>query len=223
MNSSRDSMLQQIRDAVREGNRAGDAAPLPERGNAGYQGAGDDPAARFQQELTAVGGKCHRVPDASSATACVLDLLRAKGARRVVLGRGGILDSLNLATSLANAGIQTTPFAALAEPERRAAFFVADVGITGAEHLVAETGTAILATRPDQLRSLSLLPPVHILVAGRSQILPDLFDLFALGPQGPPACLTLITGPSKTGDIELTLVTGVHGPGELHVVLIDGA
>ena len=68
MNTPRDSMLQQIRAAVREGNRAGDAAPLPERGGTAYQGAGDDPAARFQQELTAVGGQCHRVPDAAAAT-----------------------------------------------------------------------------------------------------------------------------------------------------------
>jgi L-lactate dehydrogenase complex protein LldG len=71
-----------------------------------------------------------------------------------------------------------------------------------------------------------LLPPVHIAIAWRSQILPDLFDLFPSGAAGAqeadlPSCWSLITGPSKTGDIELRLVTGVHGPGEVYVVLIE--
>jgi len=79
----------------------------------------------------------------------------------------------------------------------------------------------VLASKPDEPRSASLLPPVHIALAERSQLLPDLFDLFDLfSPVSTlPSSLTLITGPSKTGDIELKLVTGVHGPGEIHVVL----
>jgi L-lactate dehydrogenase complex protein LldG len=82
----------------------------------------------------------------------------------------------------------------------------------------------IVACRPEDPRSVGLLPPVHIAVAQRRQLLPDLFDLFAAySANGTlpslPSCLSVITGPSKTGDIELRLVTGVHGPGEVHVVL----
>ena len=77
-----------------------------------------------------------------------------------------------------------------------------------------------MRSSPDQPRSISLLPPVHIALAERRQLVPDLFDLFPqLGTL--PSCLTLITGPSKTGDIELRLVTGVHGPGTVHVLMLD--
>jgi L-lactate dehydrogenase complex protein LldG len=103
----------------------------------------------------------------------------------------------------------------------RDAYFAADLGITGVDYLIAETGSLALFSRPEQPRSLSLLPPVHVAIAERSQLLPDLFDLFAITPGELPSCLSLITGPSKTGDIELRLVTGVHGPGEIHVVLLN--
>ena len=115
----------------------------------------------------------------------------------------------------------------LAEDEQ---FFAADVGVTGADFLVAETSSIVVRARPDEPRSLSLLPPVHIVVAERSQLVPDLFDLFELLADGRhedgspilPSGIAIITGPSKTGDIELKLVTGVHGPGEVQVVLITG-
>ena len=108
----------------------------------------------------------------------------------------------------------------------RDTLFAADIGISGVDHVIAETGSLAILAREREPRSLSLLPPVHVAVADRSQLLPDLFDLFEGVPWaergGLPSGLTVITGPSKTGDIELRLVTGVHGPGELHVILIDG-
>jgi L-lactate dehydrogenase complex protein LldG len=76
----------------------------------------------------------------------------------------------------------------------------------------------------------SLVAPVHIAVIERVQIVPDLFDAFALlerqaGKSGGlphvASNVVFITGPSKTGDIELTLTTGVHGPGQLHVVIVE--
>ena len=103
--------------------------------------------------------------------------------------------------------------------------FAADLGISAADFLIAETGTVVLRACPDEPRSLSLLPPVHIVVAERARLVPDLFDLFEAKlpaeASSLPSCVSLITGPSKTGDIELRLVTGVHGPGELHVILVD--
>jgi L-lactate utilization protein LutC len=153
-------------------------------------------------------------------------LLRDRNAESVLLGRGPFIDPLNLAVPLRELGI-TVLLADEVEPARRDLVYTPKVGISGVVHLVAETGSVVVASRPDDPRSVSLLPPVHIAVASRRQLLPDLFDLFdALAIKDVdaelPSCLCLITGPSKTGDIELKLVTGVHGPGEIHVVVMDG-
>jgi L-lactate dehydrogenase complex protein LldG len=225
--ADRKAFLDRVREAVQAGNRPGSAAPIPERGNIGYQGAGADPLARFMDELRAAGGLPHPVADPSAATAQVLALVQEKGARKILLGRGRLLDRLDLAPSLRAAGIEVGISDALPAEKTRETFFAADIGITEADYLIAETGSIIQLARPDAPRSLSLLPPIHLVVADRSHLLPDLFDLFTtLGTNGTeaptlPSCVTIITGPSKTGDIELKLVTGVHGPGEVHAILLD--
>jgi L-lactate utilization protein LutC len=212
--SARDDFLARVRRAVAEGNRLAGAPPAPERGAVGYQGAGPDPAERFARELIAAGGLCHRVADAAAATAAVVGLLRDRKTRRALLGGSPLLDRLGVVDALRAAGIAVQA----AGDAGRDALFAADAGVSGVDHLIAETGSVVLNTRPDQPRAVSLLPPLHVAVATIDQLLPDLFDLFE--GDDLPSCLQIITGPSKTGDIELKLVTGVHGPGELHVVLL---
>src|SRR5262249_40234407 len=130
-----------------------------------------------------------------------------------------VLDRLDLPGRLRAAGVEVAPADALPPGGERDTLFAADVGISGVDYLVAETGSVAILAQPQEPRSLSLLPPVHVAVADRAQLLPDLFGLFA-ALSAMPSCPSLITGPSKTGDIELRLVTGVHGPGELHVIFI---
>ena len=85
---------------------------------------------------------------------------------------------------------------------------------------IAESGSVVCQTGPATRRVASLIPPMHVAVVGRSQIVPDLCDFFD-GLQPPlPSNINLITGPSKTADIEGTLVTGVHGPGDVHVLVV---
>jgi L-lactate dehydrogenase complex protein LldG len=214
--------LQRVRDAVAEGNRAGGAPPLDPRGAVGYQGAGTDPVARFRDEFTGAGGFVHVVVDAVAAGEAVVNLLQSRSVRRVLFGTGAVLDSLNLAEKLKRTGREIV--SASSGAESRDDFFAAEAGVSGVDYLIAETGSIVVLSRPEQPRSFSLLPPLYIAVAHRDQLLPDLFDLFDsrlwTDRGGLPSCLSLITGPSKTGDIELRLVTGVHGPGEVHVVLI---
>ncbi|RPI75374.1 MAG: lactate utilization protein C, partial [Planctomycetaceae bacterium] len=72
----------------------------------------------------------------------------------------------------------------------------------------------------------SLLPPRYLAIVEPSQIVPDLFDLFERLEQiktDLPSNIVLVTGPSKTGDIELKLTTGVHGPGNVHLLVVEPA
>ncbi len=102
--------------------------------------------------------------------------------------------------------------------------FDLDVGITGVDAGIAETGSLVTASGPECPRSLSLIPPVHIAIVPVSMLIPDLVDLYGeLHPNSLPAALTLITGPSKTADIDGILITGVHGPGQVRVFLVTGA
>jgi L-lactate dehydrogenase complex protein LldG len=101
----------------------------------------------------------------------------------------------------------------------------ADVGMTSALWAVSETGSVVVSSAAPGGRAPSLLPSRHVAFVARSRLLPALTDLFARiqGMNERPSNLVLVTGPSKTGDIEMELVKGVHGPSEAHVVLIEGA
>ncbi|MFZ0240192.1 MAG: lactate utilization protein [Desulfobacterales bacterium] len=101
------------------------------------------------------------------------------------------------------------------------------IGVTSADFCLAETGTLVMKTVPGHERSISLLPSLHVAVIDIGQIILNLAELYAvLRHDGQPPdhaltnCLTLISGPSKTADIELTMVHGAHGPRELHLFVI---
>ena len=84
---------------------------------------------------------------------------------------------------------------------------------------LADTGSVVLAAAPDEPRARSLLPDVHVTLLREDLILPGLDDLFAALGDDLPSALAIVTGPSRSADIEQKLAVGVHGPGEVHVVL----
>jgi L-lactate dehydrogenase complex protein LldG len=107
-----------------------------------------------------------------------------------------------------------------------AELFDCDLGVTGAQWGVAETGTLVLESDAERHRLASLVPSAHVAVIESRNVRQTLGEVLQAindrGAGGLSRAVTFITGPSRTSDIELTLAIGVHGPAELYVVVIEG-
>jgi L-lactate dehydrogenase complex protein LldG len=108
-------------------------------------------------------------------------------------------------------------------------FFRADIGISGANVVAAETGTLVLIENEGNIRLATSAPPVHIALVGMEKLVPTLADATRVAEvtwryagYDIPSYVSLISGPSKTGDIEKVTTYGAHGPKELHVIFLDG-
>jgi L-lactate dehydrogenase complex protein LldG len=96
------------------------------------------------------------------------------------------------------------------------------IGITVADWGIAESATLVQLTRPGRPRSTSLVPSIHIGLLHKSKILANLTEAYTmLRREKELDSLTLISGPSKTADIEAHMVHGAHGPREMHVIILD--
>jgi L-lactate dehydrogenase complex protein LldG len=99
-----------------------------------------------------------------------------------------------------------------------------DVGITQCDALIAQTGSVLITNSSAGGRVLSILPPHHIVLATRDQLLPDLPSAFRLLKErygnNYPSLMSFVTGPSRTGDIERILVLGAHGPKNLTILCV---
>ena len=102
----------------------------------------------------------------------------------------------------------------------------ADIGVTGVDYAIAETGTCVVSASSEVGRLVSLAPPLYVAVVKKGQVLPSLDELFTMQRKNfldgnQDSYTSLISGPSRSADIEYTLVTGVHGPGEVHLLLVE--
>ncbi|HLJ11564.1 MAG TPA: lactate utilization protein, partial [Planctomycetaceae bacterium] len=194
---------------------------------AAYVGAGDDKVATFLAEWIAVGGRGERVRGDEAARHYLSDFLTACRPANVLRWQHPLLDRLEIDRLLSDRQIGFRTWSDLEgrpAEERWPTAFAADLGITSVDWAVAETGTLALCSRPGQGRVVSLLPPTYLAIIEPAQIVPDLFDLFGRLEDEKydlPSNVTLVTGPSKTGDIELKLTTGVHGPGNVNVLIVE--
>ena len=98
-------------------------------------------------------------------------------------------------------------------------------GSTTSEALyaIADPGSVVLAASPEEPRAHSLLPEVHVTLVTEDRVLADLDELLARVAGQLPSALAIVTGPSRSADIEQILALGVHGPREEHVVIMPPA
>ena len=164
----------------------------------------DELVSQFIQELTKVSGNVLRTTT-NELTDQVIDFLKARKINRIHL-EPNVLDEYVLKKE----GIAISH---LPDPAIR-------IGVTKAICGLADTGAILIADGEGNPLQASLLPEIHIAVLCTSDILPSLADALTLPFVRKTRSAVVITGPSRTGDIELSLTIGVHGPGEVHVFLV---
>ena len=180
----------------------------------------DGVAQRFETELKKVGGQFYAAENKQAACDYILQLARSHGARSAAGWDCSVIQDIGLIRALEDAGVQFITDNGDDGFIKRA--LDAGIGISGVDYALADTGTLVVLSGPGHARSVSLVTPVHVALVKEEQLLADLNDLFPLLKErgSLSSAIALITGPSRTADIEMTLVVGVHGPQQLHVVLL---
>ncbi len=225
--SGKTQILTRIREALR------DLAPVPGHHGEGALHHGEPPKefggwlpqvgdgidaqiAAFAKNSTELKTEFHVLESAAELPSRLAAFSAENGWKRVATHRAPLTDAavpaLNLPTLQTDGGYDI------------AALEQCDAGISECDALVAQTGSILITGRSAGGRALSVLPPHHVVLAARAQVVPDLPAAYALLRQryAPnwPSFMSFITGPSRTGDIERILVLGAHGPKRLTVFLV---
>lgn len=232
MSDSRSRMLARIRDSLQT-NRAfleqqAQAFPPPHpRGP--FVASTLDPVDQFAAEVTTLQATVHLCDDDAQATQRAIELLERAGARDVLSWAAAALPIADLLDRLADAGISVIDRQVLGADRagRYAELEPVRACVSGVDAAIAESGTLLVLSGAGRGRLASLLPPMHIAVLRADQIvrtLPEAFDRLRErhgdGLWTDRSNVVLITGPSRTADIEQSLTLGVHGPRDVHVIVI---
>jgi L-lactate dehydrogenase complex protein LldG len=143
--------------------------------------------------------------------------LREQKCSKVMLSATQLINDLDAVSYLNQNGFQARSWREMTADQA----YEFDAGVTEVDYAVAETGTLAIRHRPEHGRLLSLVPFVHVAIVEPKKLLPDLIDLFEiLSKEGSGSGVTMISGPSKTADIEMNTVTGVHGPNVVKAFLL---
>lgn len=180
---------------------------------------------QFARELEALSAHFIGALTVKEAAAKIAALAVAAGMRIAAVGETVSIKMDPFADALASAGCLVLRPGAVSDEDRPAALEQlarCDLGVVEADCAIASTGTFAVLTTAGRPSSLTLLPPTSVIVAPANRVVPDLAA--ALSMVGPAALksqrLSLVTGPSRTADIEKRIVLGVHGPKVLYGALI---
>lgn len=183
-------------------------------------------ATRFARELEAVAGRFLGIVTPAEMIDRILAVARERGVKLAAIGEGVVNDPGAMAAALSEAGVTVMRTGGASDPEARGAMrdrlARADMGIAEAHYAIASTGTLVVLSSTARPSALTLLPPASLAIVQIDRIVPDLAAAVeALGPEVfATHRITMITGPSRTADIEKRIVMGVHGPKSLDVVVV---
>jgi L-lactate utilization protein LutC len=148
----------------------------------------------------------------------VAAFLASRSLKRVAMPVSPFLEKLGVATALKNVGLEVKTWDQMTLDE----LYDFDASVTDVTYAVAETGSLVIRSSFSHGRSISLVPIIHVAIVEPKNCIADLLDLMEiLGKEGVGNNVSIITGPSKTADIEGALVVGVHGPGEVQVFVLQ--
>jgi L-lactate dehydrogenase complex protein LldG len=175
-------------------------------------------AERFARELTLVAGEVVLAQSVDEARAALAAELAAER-RAVTWGWPELVAACGLDFSDLWRGLGgrcREPYAA----DFREAALAADVGVTGVDFAIADTGTLVISAAVGRPRSVSLLPRLHIALVRPSQLVSRMGYTFSRLRQARPSAVHFVTGPSRTSDIENDLSIGVHGPARVLAIVL---
>jgi len=217
--SARDRILARLRSAMPSENLA---APDVAGWYAGHRAveSGAEKAARFRNCIELAHAEVHAV-SSTNWLKTLWEVLTAKGLSQLLVSPG--TDHGRSAIGhLSLTGIACRPYDQAIETWKEEMFHRVPASFTGARAAIAETGTLILWPDEQEPRLMSLVPPVHIVLLDASKIYNTFYEAMQQEGwrDGLPTNALLVSGPSKTADIQVTLAYGAYGPKELIVLLL---
>jgi L-lactate dehydrogenase complex protein LldG len=207
--TSREKVLKKVRNALMS--KFENPFPSLDLETSVYQPIEDSLDITFAQEFSKVSGKFIYCENEEDLIQNLINLIGENNWKNIFCLEPDIK------TILDKAGI---PF-----KSDEADFELMDAGITNCEFLIARLGSIMISSRQTSGRRLNVFPESHLVIARSSQIVPDIKDALKKMQEkynnNLPSLISVITGPSRTADIEKTLVMGAHGPKQLYLFLID--